>query len=1157
MQNKNQTEAMENKENHNINMEIPTNILDGHKENREPQQPKHSILKSPINNNKQGNEKRVRFKIPKTQKKKTELITEIRLLYANANGIGDKMISLETAADTYEAHIIAITETKNLPPIAKGYSRWISKERKGRMGGGVAIAVRQDLSSKISKVEDLGEEDQEIVWIELRITNNQRIYVGTYYGKQENAPIKEIEREYSKIRTQISILQTKGEIILMGDFNAKLDINKENYQQTQSRNGKQLQGLIDDLQLKPISLKSHTGTCTWKNRHNNEEHSTIDYIITTEKLAKQTREVIVDEEGIYRIKGRKHSDHNTILTKIGTNIKVNTKIIKRWKLNNKEGWEKYNKEIQKAYKDKGIGEQMNLGKIIVRTLQHTVGQVRIRTGSHKPKETQEVKQLRQEKNEACRKYEHSIKKKDGCIKENLEKYFKAQRRFRERMEDHNKKDAENKLAEMAREGGTKSNLFWKMQKEREGKNDKEDYDLITEEGIKIDNPEEAKEYIAEYFEKLYQGRKGKIEYQAWTRTIEEKVKEIEKELEKALPIEAITTKELNTAISKLKRKKATGPDQIPNEAFLEADKRTRSIYKEALNSLVATQTIPEEWQEGKILRLYKGKGKKGKCSNERGITLASNLGKLYERIMNERIKRRISMSDAQAGGRKHSATVDHILVLKELITHAKNKKKSIHIAFLDVTKAYDKAWTEAIMYVLHKEGLTDNHWTISKKLNHNLTATIETKFGPTRKIQMSSIRQGGVLSVLEFGLLMDETSKDIAKEKLGITIEGMDNQVGSLLWVDDIIMAEIESQNLQRMLDVAEHTSNKYHIEYGESKSNVMTIQFGGNQTKPIFKLGSTRLKETNNYKYLGFLQNNKNNMKDHLRAIKGKVEATYQRIIALAGNTTFKNIEMESIWTNVQSKMEPITTYSGEVWDLNKGQTKELNAIMDNILKRILKVPPGTPREALYIETGLLDPVTIVKKNRINMETRIQRNGNKLVKEVINSNQKNGWKQKTKMLKEEIGITDEDTTGTKNSTKKKIGRKINKFFKESILEQGRDKSKVQYLLEGRGEWTPGKRPEYMIKLTRNQVSTMFKARTRMLKIKANYKKGQKDLMCRACKTTIETQQHILEDCKILHEEKTKTKKEELFDKDIQVLKKAIIKIEKTMNKLEEIEKIM
>ncbi len=45
----------------------------------------------------------------------------------------------------------------------------------------------------------------------------------------------------------------------------------------------------------------------------------------------------------------------------------------------------------------------------------------------------------------------------------------------------------------------------------------EEYDLISEDGRKIENPEEAKDYIAEYFEKLYQGRNEISEYYEWTR----------------------------------------------------------------------------------------------------------------------------------------------------------------------------------------------------------------------------------------------------------------------------------------------------------------------------------------------------------------------------------------------------------------------------------------------------------------------------------------------------------------------------------------------------------------------------------------------------------------------------------------------------------------
>ncbi len=129
----------------------------------------------------------------------------------------------------------------------------------------------------------------------------------------------------------------------------------------------------------------------------------------------------------------------------------------------------------------------------------------------------------------------------------------------------------------------------------------------------------------------------------------------------------------------------------------------------------------------------------------------------------------------------------------------------------------------------------------------------------------------------------------------------------------------------------------------------------------------------------------------------------------------------MESIWINVQSKIEPIITYSGEVWDLNKGQAVELNGIMNKIIKRILKVSTGTLREAIYIETGLLDPTAIIKRNNINMETRIKWTGNKQLKEVVENNQKDGWKPATHLIKKEIGITNEDIVESTYKSKRMV----------------------------------------------------------------------------------------------------------------------------------------
>ena len=61
------------------------------------------------------------------------------------------------------------------------------------------------------------------------------------------------------------------------------------------------------------------------------------------------------------------------------------------------------------------------------------------------------------------------------------------------------------------------------------------------------------------------------------------------------------------------------------------------------------------------------------------------------------------------------------------------------------------------MYVLHKEGIKGKIWQIIDILNRDLKTTIQTKYGPTRQIKIKdSIRQGGVLSVIQYATLMDE-----------------------------------------------------------------------------------------------------------------------------------------------------------------------------------------------------------------------------------------------------------------------------------------------------------------------------------------------------------------------------------------------------------------
>ena len=226
------------------------------------------------------------------------------------------------------------------------------------------------------------------------------------------------------------------------------------------------------------------------------------------------------------------------------------------------------------------------------------------------------------------------------------------------------------------------------------------------------------------------------------------------------------------------------------------------------------------------------------------------------------------------------------------------------------------------MYVMKKEGTPLNLWKITKDLNTNLTARLKTKHGLTRRINIKdSIRQGGVLSVLQYALMMDEINKEIQKLKLGPKLINLQQTTGCLLWMDDVALISSDTYELQKMLNIIHDIACRYHIEFGAAKSKILKI--GGGKNKPNLYLGEMKLDYTDTYKYLGETLNHKGNMENHIPEIKRKTEAAYQTILTVLGNQHFNDIQMETAWKLIETCIQPILTYGGETWRLNKKEKR------------------------------------------------------------------------------------------------------------------------------------------------------------------------------------------------------------------------------------------
>ena len=268
--------------------------------------------------------------------------------------------------------------------------------------------------------------------------------------------------------------------------------------------------------------------------------------------------------------------------------------------------------------------------------------------------------------------------------------------------------------------------------------------------------------------------------------------------------------------------------------------------------------------------------------------------------------------------------------LKNTIKHIRQNRKDAYITFLDVTKAYDKAWLDAILYVMHKEGTDLSTWKLVKELNSNLKATLKTKHGNTRQINIKdSIRQGGVLSVIQYALLMDDINKEIIKEDIGPKIGCTKEPIGCLLWMDDVALISNDPKELQKMLNITKRSCKQ--IPHRIWISYAQNTKIGNKTTKPDIYLGEKKLEYTDN-KYMGEMLNHTGNAEDHIIQLKRKTEAAYQTILTVLGNQHFNKIELETAWKLLETCIQPILTYGGETMNNTKREERKINQIQENI---------------------------------------------------------------------------------------------------------------------------------------------------------------------------------------------------------------------------------
>ena len=326
--------------------------------------------------------------------------------------------------------------------------------------------------------------------------------------------------------------------------------------------------------------------------------------------------------------------------------------------------------------------------------------------------------------------------------------------------------------------------YWKIIKSLKNKTEKDEIPEVLKD----------EEVLIKHFQD--QGKPSSIN-NAFMIDIESQLKLLENNIDfKAETDAPISCSEVNKVIRGLKLQKSAGPDRIINEIIKTSNQVIIKSIVKILNLILKTGIYPKSWKDSYIIALHK-KGDKSDPNNYRGISLISNLPKIFNTVLNNRlITVDKQLNNCQFGFRENHRTADSIFILKSLINkyiHKNNKK--IYACFIDLRKAFDSVWRTALLYKLCKMGVGKSFYRVIKQQYLNTKSSLKYKdhisdyFDITR-----GVKQGDSLSPTLFNIFINDITKGLEDDNSS-PLELINSKLGSL----HLLMICFYYQNLRRV----------------------------------------------------------------------------------------------------------------------------------------------------------------------------------------------------------------------------------------------------------------------------------------------------------------------------------------------------------------------
>ena len=315
-----------------------------------------------------------------------------------------------------------------------------------------------------------------------------------------------------------------------------------------------------------------------------------------------------------------------------------------------------------------------------------------------------------------------------------------------------------------------------------------------------------------------------------------------------------TEEEIEEAIDEIKNKKTPGYDHITAEMLKYAPPCIREFIYIIIGLMWSQSITPTHWNIAITTLLFK-KGDRHRITNYRPITLLSTLFKVWEKILDRRIRKIVTelIPYPQMGSLKHNSSTLATLTMKLLLLKAKREGRTVFSVQVDMNKAYNRVKRKPLWSKLHRLGIKGLLLKAIMSTYDSATEYITIGNTPSRKFSLDNgLRQGSIISPILYLIDNIDLLTELIGSNTGIqTGDESIQRTPAIMFVDDLNTLTDEIKKLEQQLQIINNNSWTCGgiVNYGKSTtaSTLETTTFS-----PLIDTDRIKLRITEIFIHLG-----------------------------------------------------------------------------------------------------------------------------------------------------------------------------------------------------------------------------------------------------------------------------------------------------------------